>query len=210
MAAPQQAGGTPGPRRIDEHAAAAAVQDGGRPAAAGAAATGPWRSSATRSDSSSKLATSRFDTSIGGSRWREEEREPVQRRDNARWVEGGEAAGPAGRQYAEPQNPAWTDVPSRGRGRVAEVDSWKPREREGGEWRTGNDGGGLGGGGGSWRNNDRWGGGAPGALACRLLVLGGAAGGVQGGQGAPVTSRLAGMHGGKVACCRRVAGVCHI
>jgi hypothetical protein len=47
------------------------------------------------------------------------------------------------------------------------VDSWKARERDGGEWRSGSDVGGMGGGGGSWRN-ERWGagGGAPGDEQC--------------------------------------------
>ncbi|KAL4426106.1 hypothetical protein ABPG77_002692 [Micractinium sp. CCAP 211/92] len=136
--------------------------DGGRPAAAGSAAAGPWRSAAPRSDAPSKLppSTSRFDTSIGGRSWREEEREPVARRDSGRWGDGGgEAGGAAARAYAEPQNPAWNDAPRPGRGRGAgEVDSWKPRAAgagAGSEWRSST--GDSNAGGGSWRSNDRWG-----------------------------------------------------
>lgn len=98
----------------------------------------------------------------------------MQRRD-ARWSGDGadtlSAAAP--RQYGEPQNPAWTDVPPRGKGRGVEVDSWKPRG-EGGEWRSSTDGTALGSTGG-WRN-ERWGGGGgassgnvvPGAPSCLL------------------------------------------
>lgn len=139
------------------------LQDGGRPAggtgAAGAA--GPWRSAAHRGEQPKPAgASSRFDTSIGGRNWREDEREGAPRRDAGRWGEG-EHAG-AGRQFGEPHNPAWNDAP-RGRGRgTGEVDSWKPRG-EGDGWRAG---GGDTQGSSSWRSNDRWGGGAAGALLC--------------------------------------------
>lgn len=162
----------------------ACLQDGGRPAAAGAAgAAGTWRSStAHRSDSQGRLgagagvagAASRFDTTIGGRSWREDERDgaPPQRRD-ARWGDAPEPGGAAaGRPLAEPHNPAWNDAPARGgRGRGAEVDSWKPRgEAAGGEWRAG---GGAAEGGSSWRANDRWGGGAGGAPGAFLVPKGG-------------------------------------
>ena len=136
-------------------------QDGGRPAggtgAAGAA--GPWRSAAHRVEQAKPAApASRFDTSIGGRTWREEEREGAPRRDAGRWGDGEHGGG--GRQFAEPHNPAWNDAP-RGRGRgAADVDSWKPRN-DGDGWRAG---GGDAQGGSSWRSNDRWGGGATGAL----------------------------------------------
>lgn len=152
-------------------------QDGGRPAAAGSAAAGPWRSAAPRSDAPSKLppSTSRFDTSIGGRSWREEEREPVARRDSGRWGDGGgEAGGAAARAYAEPQNPAWNDAPRPGRGRGAgEVDSWKPRAAgagAGSEWRSST--GDSNAGGGSWRSNDRWGAGTGVAGAVLLHLFG--------------------------------------
>lgn len=157
-------------------------QDGGRPAAAGSAAAGPWRSAAPRLDSS-KLVTSstRFDTSIGGRSWREDEREPVVRRDSGRWGDGGaEAGAAAGRAYAEPQNPAWNDAPRPGRGRGAgEVDSWKPRAAAAGagnEWRSST--GDTGAGGGSWRTNDRWGAGSgaagagPGCTGGQWVLIG--------------------------------------
>ena len=136
------------------------LQDGGRPAGAGAAA-GPWRGGAAsgaahRADAAKLPAGgSRFDISIGGRNWREEEREPMQRRDGGRWGGGGDDS----RGFAEPQNPAWNDVPARGRGRGGvEIDSWKARD--GGaavEWRAGGGAADQAGGAtGSWRN-DRWG-----------------------------------------------------
>lgn len=154
---------------------ACCLQDGGRPAAAGAGgAAAPWRSSTShRSDVQPRVgaaaASSRFDTSIGGRNWREEEREaaPPPRRD-ARWGDGDPPA--ASRQYAEPHNPAWSDAPARGRGRGVEVDSWKLRNEPAAEWRGGVGGGETGGG---WRTNDRWGGGggAPGACLGIARVL---------------------------------------
>ena len=144
-------------------------QDGGRPSggtgAAGAA--GPWRSAAHRGEQAKPAApASRFDTSIGGRNWREEEREGAPRRDAGRWGEGEHGGG--GRQFAEPHNPAWNDAP-RGRGRgAADVDTWKPRG-DGDGWRAG---GGDAQGGSSWRSNDRWGGGAAGGLTV-LQVMGG-------------------------------------
>lgn len=98
------------------------------------------------------------------------------RRDSGRWGEGAASEAGAGgsRTYAEPHNPAWIDVPARGRGRGAgEVDSWKPREGQGSggamsEWRSGA-GGDATGGSSSWRSNDRWGSGAATGGACRLL-----------------------------------------
>ncbi len=143
-------------------------QDGGRPAGGTGAggAAGPWRSAAHRGEQAKPAGpSSRFDTSIGGRNWREEEREGAPRRDAGRWGDG-EQGGGGGRQFTEPHNPAWSDAP-RGRGRgAADVDSWKPRG-DGDGWRAG---GGDTQGGSSWRSNDRWGGGAAGVLLMSHVV----------------------------------------
>ena len=147
-------------------------QDGGRSTAAGGGggAAGPWRSAAHRAEQPKPAApASRFDTSIGGRNWRDDEREGGARRDAGRWGDGEHGGG--GRQFAEPHNPAGNDAP-RGRGRGGADVARGPPRGGGGEpdgWRAG--GGGDAQGGGGWRANDRWGGGGGGgAGAWRWLV----------------------------------------